>query len=145
MNERKDNGMGRVRVDFTVSNYYDVQQAKEGTRTADQVRRVPLRGVVDTGATRLVLPASVVTQLGLPSAGETKVRYADQRNATGPLVRDAWVELLGRAAMFSAIVEQDRTEALIGAIVLEELDLVVDCTTQTLHPRDPDRIVSEVE
>ena len=39
----------------------------------------------------------------------------------------------------------DRTDALVGAIVLEELDFVVDCITQTLHPRDPDRIVSEVE
>jgi clan AA aspartic protease len=145
MNERKDNGMGRVVVDFTVSNYYDVQQAKAGTRPEDQVRRMPLRGVVDTGATRLVLPASVVTQLGLPSAGETNVRFADQRNAKRPLVRDAWVELLGRSAVFSAIVEQGRTEALIGAIVLEELDLLVDCTSQTLRPRDPDIIVSEVE
>ena len=81
----------------------------------------------------------------MPSAGEVKVRYADQRGATRPLVRNAWVELLGRAADCSAIVEQDRTEALIGAIVLEELDFVVDCTTQTLHPRDPDRIVSEIE
>jgi predicted aspartyl protease len=145
MNERKDNGMGRVQVEFTVANYEDVLQAEAGTRARDQVRRVPLKGLVDTGATRLVLPASVVAQLGLSSAGEVKVRYADQRGATRPLVRNAWVELLGRAADFSAIVEQDRTEALIGAIVLEELDFVVDCTTQTLHPRDPDRIVSEIE
>lgn len=145
MNERKDNGMGRVQIDFTVSNYYDVQQVRAGALAPDKVRRVQLRGVVDTGATRLVLPATVAAQLGLPSDSEVKVRYADQRGATRPLVRDAWVELLGRAAVFSAIVEQDRTQALIGAIVLEELDFVVDCITQTLHPRDPDRIFAEIE
>ena len=145
MNGRKGTGLGRVQVDFTVSNYYDVQQAEAGALAADQVRRVQVKGLVDTGATRLVLPASVVAQLGLPSAGEVKVRYAHQRGATRPLVRNAWVELLGRAGDFSAVVEQDRTEALIGAIVLEELDFVVNCTTQTLQPRDPNQIISEIE
>ena len=53
--------------------------------------------------------------------------------------------LLGREGTFSAIVEPDRVDALVGAIVLEELDFVVDCTTQTLHPRDPNIILSEVE
>jgi hypothetical protein len=35
--------------------------------------------------------------------------------------------------------------ALIGAIVLEDLDLLVDCTKQKLYPRDPDFVVSEIE
>jgi hypothetical protein len=52
---------------------------------------------------------------------------------------------LGRDGVFSAIIEPDRKDALIGAIVLEELDLLVDCTTQTLRPRDPKEIVSEIE
>jgi predicted aspartyl protease len=145
MGEGRDNGMGRVAADLTVANYYDVQQVRAGVLAPDKVRQVQLQGVVDTGATRLVLPASVVAQLGLPPAGEVNVRYADRRTASRPLVRDAWVELLGRAAVFSAVVEQDRTEALIGAIVLEELDFVVDCTAQRLYPRDPDRIISELE
>jgi hypothetical protein len=42
-------------------------------------------------------------------------------------------------------VEPRRTTALIGAIVLEELDFIVDCARQTLRPRDPDGIVSEIE
>ena len=47
--------------------------------------------------------------------------------------------------MFSAVVEPDRDTALIGVIVLEELDLVVDCVTQTLQPRDPNRMLTEIE
>lgn len=47
--------------------------------------------------------------------------------------------------MFNAIVEPQRDSALIGAIVLEDLDLIVDCTTQQLVPRDPERIVSAIE
>jgi predicted aspartyl protease len=145
MNQQKDNSMGRVTVEFTVANYHDVLQAEAGALASEKVRRVALKGVVDTGSTRLVLPDTVVAKLGLPSAGQTKVRYAAQRGATRPLVRSAWVELQGRAADFDAIVEPSRTDALLGAIVLEALDFVVDCTTQTLHPRDPDGIVSEIE
>jgi hypothetical protein len=61
------------------------------------------------------------------------------------MVSNVWLSLEGRDGVFSAIVEPDRTTALIGAIVLEELDLMVDCATQSIHPRDPDRIISEVE
>jgi predicted aspartyl protease len=104
-----------------------------------------LLGVVDSGATRLVLPESVAIQLGLPDAGETRVRYADGRSVTRRVVRDASVQLLGRQGVFKAIVEPGRTDALIGAIVLEDLDFLVDCTKQALYPRDPDMIVSEVE
>ena len=47
--------------------------------------------------------------------------------------------------MFSAIVEPVRDSVLIGAIVMEELDFLVDCERQQLVPRDPEQIVSEIE
>ena len=145
MIQRKGGPMGRVSVELALANYQDMLLAEAGSLAPDKVRQVRLPGIVDTGATRLVLPEPVVTQLGVPAAGETKVRYAHQRSTNRPMVRDVWVQLQGRQAAFTAIVEPDRRDALVGAIVLEELDLVVDCTTQTLHPRDPDRIVSEIE
>jgi hypothetical protein len=51
----------------------------------------------------------------------------------------------GRRGTFRAILEPDRTDALIGAIVLAGLDLLVDCHIQSLHPRDPDQIIAEIE
>ena len=50
-----------------------------------------------------------------------------------------------RSGVFTAVVEPDRDSALIGAIVLDDLDLVVDCGRQTLAPRDPKQIISEIE
>jgi hypothetical protein len=38
-----------------------------------------------------------------------------------------------------------RKTALIGAIVLEQLDLLVDCTHQRLVPRDPRYQIVEIE
>jgi predicted aspartyl protease len=137
--------MGRITLEFSIANYTDVVLARQGGLAPDQVRRVTLNGVVDTGATRLVLPESAVNQLGLTPSGQTTVRYADRRSATRSLVKDVSVELLGRQGIFTAVVEPDRADALIGAIVMEDLDFLVDCATQTLQPRDPNVIVSEVE
>ena len=104
-----------------------------------------IRGVVDTGAARLVLPKSVVKQLGLPLADKVKVRYADHRTQTRDTVEFVQVEIQGRRGTFTAIVEPSRTEALIGAIVLEDLDYLADCKHQRLVPRDPRFIISEIE
>jgi predicted aspartyl protease len=137
--------MGRVTVDVALSNYWDVQRAKRGELPQDSVRTATVTGIVDTGAARLVLPKWVVDQLQFMEDGDTGVRYADNRTAKRSIVRDVWLELCGRGSDFSAIVEPDRQDALIGAIVLEELDLIVDCTRGELRPRDPDRIISEIE
>lgn len=137
--------MGRFSVELKLANSADVTLARLGLLPLERVRQATIRGVVDTGATRLVIPACVSEQLGAREVGETQVRYADNRTATRKLVDDIQVELEARQATFRAAVEPDRTSALIGAIVLEDLDLVVDCTTQTLRPRDPKQIISEIE
>ncbi len=128
-----------------MANSIDVALVRRGLLAPEDVRQMTIRGVVDTGATRLVIPASVAEQLGAREVAETRVRYADNRTVTRKLVDDVQVELLGRQGTFRAAVEPDRVSALIGAIVLEDLDFVVDCTTQTLHPRDPNQIISEIE
>jgi predicted aspartyl protease len=137
--------MGRFAVELKVSNNRDVHLAAHGALAPDKVRYAVLRGVVDSGAAKLVLPASTAEQLGVPTMGEATVRDADQRTSTRPVVEEVRLELLGRHGTFSAIVEPDRTTALIGTIVLEDLDFLVDCTKQQLTPRDPNRIVSEIE
>jgi predicted aspartyl protease len=137
--------MGRVAAELKLSNAGDREVADRGLMPADQVRTAVVTGIVDTGAAMLVLPEGVANQLGLRDNGQATVRYADHRTATRRIVEQLHLELLGRHGVFTAIVEPGRTTALIGAIVLEALDLLVDCRTQTLHPRDPDRIIAEIE
>lgn len=137
--------MGRFAVDVVIANFRDVALQPPEARLPDAVPRRSLSACVDTGAARLVLPEWVVAALDLQYDGEALVRYADQRRETRPVVRGVWLQLMGRDGIFKAIVEPKRTDALLGAIVLEELDLVVDCCTQTLHPREPDRIFAEIE
>src|SRR5438477_6534540 len=141
----KEQKMGRFSVEVELANDEDLVRAKDGRIPPDQVRRARIRGVVDSGATRLVIPASVAQQLGLETSGNTKVRYADGRSDQRSVVQRIRLGYGGRESVFTAIVEPARDSALIGAIVLEELDFVVDCTGQQLVPRDPKQIVSEVE
>ena len=47
--------------------------------------------------------------------------------------------------LFEVTLEAKRDTALIGAIVLEDLDFLVDCEKQRLVPRDPKFILSEAE
>jgi len=128
-----------------VANYRDILRLPPGEPVLENVKHIVVSGVVDSGAARLVLPKHVADQLQLPIDGETTVRYADHRQEKRARVSDVWIQLKGRHGVFSAVIEPARNEALIGAIVLEELDLLVDCTTQSLYPRDPDTIVTEIE
>lgn len=137
--------MGRVTVEIALANNRDKVLAEDEKLPFSEIRRTKVSGIVDSGAARLVLPPHVVQELGLPHGGETGVRYADQRTARRPIIHNVWLELCGRGSVFSAIVEPDRTDALVGAIVLEELDLIIDCTRNEVRPRDPDRIISEIE
>ncbi|HKI32793.1 MAG TPA: aspartyl protease family protein [Gemmataceae bacterium] len=143
--DQGESEMGRVTLEFTVSNYRDVVKSQEGTLALEKVRHFQLEGVVDTGATGLVLPTDVADRLGLSPVGEVTIHYGDRRSARRPLVDDARVDLLGRQGTFQAVSEPDRTTALIGAVVLETLDFLVDPLNQRLVPRDPAGITAEVE
>lgn len=137
--------MGRFSVELIIANNRDVITAGVGARIPDSVKHLTLSGIVDSGAARLVLPQRVVDALQLQDDGETTVRYADQRREKRRLVSNVWLQYSGRHGVFSAVVEPDRQDALVGAIVLEELDLLIDGGTQSLYPREPDTILTEIE
>ena len=137
--------MGRFAVEIELANNRDWLKAEDGELPQDKVRRVRIRGVVDTGASRLVIPKTVAEQLGLKVTGKVGVRYADGRRAVRSVVDNVHLSLLGRSSVFKATVEPKRDSVLIGAIVLEDLDFLVDPQQERLLPRDPKMIISEAE
>ena len=138
--------MGRVSVDLEVANNDDVALAERGAIPKNQVRRQTIRAIVDSGATKLVLPGKLVKELGLRRGNEkVTVRYADGRTAQRARAESVYVALLGRHGTFSAVVEPKRQTALLGAIVLEDLDLLVDCPNERVVPRDPRGQIHEIE
>jgi predicted aspartyl protease len=138
--------MGRFSVEFEVANNEDLVRARNGDIEPSAIRRMTISGVVDPGATRLVLPQAVVDELGLPvKTKKAKVKYTDGRGALRSEIGQVSVTIQGRDGIFTALVEPRRTTALIGAIVLEDLDFLVDPGKARLVPRDPKFVLNEIE
>ncbi len=137
--------MGRFAVEFEVAHLTDVTLGEAGVLAPDKVRRAKIQRIVDPGATGLVLPQSVAKALGLKKTGTVTVKYADRRTAVRSTTQGVQVDLLGRRSIFTASIEPRRQTALIGAVVLEFLDFLVDGTHHRLAPRDSKTIISEEE
>ena len=115
--------MGFVHVELTLSN----------PRTGE----APLHAtaLVDTGALHLCLPESMARQMNLPFERFRRVTYADGRSMEAPYVGPVKVEIGDRECYVGAMVLGD--EVLLGAIPMEDMDLLVDPARRQVIPRDP--------
>ena len=95
---------------------------------------IELPAKVDAGATLLVLPQSTADELGLPVIRTQTVKYANEERADRQVVYGVELEICGRKGVFEAIVEPRKTYALLGAVVMETLDLIVDPRGYRIYP-----------
>ncbi len=102
---------------------------------------------VDTGATMLVLPGWLQEQLQFPVIRRQLVRYANEETAEREVVYGVEVTVCGRTGVFEAVIEPAKRYGLLGAIVLEALDLIADTRSQRLYvnPRSPNLPMAEIE
>jgi len=67
--------VGRVLTEAKIENLKDLWDAERGLRSADQARSVTVTdALVDTGATLLSLPTSLINRLGLAKVSSKRVR-----------------------------------------------------------------------
>jgi predicted aspartyl protease len=118
-------------VPMTLTNNSDLQQAERGWMSRDRVRRVTAPGLLDTGASGLILPADLVRRLGLPSRGMRKVRYADGRIVHVPWVSGVRIEVLGRETTCDAMVHAAGTTPLIGKSTMDAMGLTWEAAAGT--------------
>ncbi len=129
--------MGRVLVEARVENLEDLFDVRNGRKTPDQVRSVTIPdALVDTGASTLALPASLIRQLGLRKAYEKQARTATG-TATVSVYDVARLTIQGRECNVDVLEVPDGNPVLIGQIPLEFMDFVVDLSGQKLigNPR----------
>lgn len=127
--------MGEIVVDVELENVLDRGLAEKGFLQEAEVRRATVSAVADTGAVMLALPEELVERLGVEVVGSGPVAYADGRRGELPIAGPLTVHIGDRWTFARCIVTPPGTEALIGQIIMEELDLVADCRNQTLGPR----------
>ena len=71
--------MGQVHVQVILTNAREAVLARLGHLPPQQVHHYTTEALIDTGATRSVLPPFVADQLGLVRLGRTVAQYADGR------------------------------------------------------------------
>ena len=133
--------MGEIVVDIELENVVDRGRAKEGELPEADIRRAAIPAVADTGAIMLALPEDVVSRLGLDLESSITATYADGRQGELPVAGPLLVRIGDRSMPANCIVLPQGTDALVGQLIMEGLDLVADCVARTLHPRpeSPDR------
>jgi clan AA aspartic protease len=132
--------MGKVMNIIKLTSYDDLVLVEAGHLAEGGVRSVEVEGLVDTGATTLVIPEELQHKLGLKERERRKVRYANGQVAEIAQVSGLVLEILGRRMHIDALVQPDLAQPLIGQIVLEALDLIVDPKSRDLlvNPASPD-------
>ncbi|MFQ6063703.1 MAG: retroviral-like aspartic protease family protein [Methanosarcinales archaeon] len=139
--------MGKVIVKTKIKSYEDEVRARLGLITSDQIRQVEIDALVDTGATMLVLPRTVVDRLGLPTIRKVYATYANGQKEKKDVAGGLIIEIDNRFMTTDCVIEEgDKVKPLIGQIVLEGLDLNIDTKKQKLVPRpeSPDLPMMEI-
>lgn len=133
--------MGEIVVDVGLENMQDRGLANAGYLQEAAVRRATVKAVADTGAVMLALPEDVVEALGVEVVGNVACSYADGRQGERPVAGPLTVRIGDRWMPVNCVVVPTGADALVGQVVMEQLDLVADCVTRTLGPRpeSPDR------
>ena len=93
---------------------------------------VELNALVDTGALMLCIPQAVAHQLSLEELDMRPVTIADGSSHQVPYVGPIRVDFENRFCFVGALVIGDET--LLGAVPMEDMDLVVHPATQKLMP-----------
>jgi clan AA aspartic protease len=102
-----------------------------------ELRPVDTRALADTGALHLCIPEHVSIQLRLEQLQEREVTTADGSKHLCPYVGPIEVRFGERACFTGALVLGD--EVLLGAVPMEDMDLVVSPATRTVtvNPDSP--------
>ncbi|MCU0698028.1 MAG: clan AA aspartic protease [Myxococcaceae bacterium] len=118
--------MGYVKAELSLSN-----------PTRPELAAMKVSALADTGALMLVIPEHVRLQLGLEQAETREVTTADGTKHLVPYVGPVRVAFENRQCFVGALVLGD--EVLLGAVPMEDLDLVVVPSQHrlTVNPASP--------
>ena len=134
--------MGLVYAEIELLNSRDVDNFEEGSLSEPQIRRMNIRMNVDSGAIMLAINENIRTQLGLRVVDTRPCLLVNGTYVERPIVRNVMVRFVNRECVVSALVLPGDTEPLLGAIPMEEMDVLISPRQQQLivnpqHPNEP--------
>lgn len=123
--------MGKITEKVLIINFGDILMISKGMLKEDAIGTEEVEAVVDTGAAFLCLPPDVIEKLGLMYSHSRRIITANGE-VSRRIFSGANIIIQGRETEMS-VMENDRTtSALIGYLVLEDLDLVSNTKSHKL-------------
>jgi len=123
--------MGLVHAEITLKNAGDVINVRRGFIKEPEIRQTVIQAVVDTGAMTLVINEQLRQELGLGVVGSRVATLANNVKETVKVAETVEVHWRNRSMTCQPwVVGAGRT--LLGAIPLENMDLIVDPSAQEL-------------
>jgi clan AA aspartic protease len=127
--------MGLVYADIELINGEDLSYARKYIIGEDEIKRMPIRALVDTGAYMLCINEEIQAQLQFPVAERRKGQLVDGQVMEYDVVSHVELRFKNRRTMCNAMVLPGDNEVLLGAIPLEDMDVLI-------HPQRQELIVN---
>ena len=131
--------MGLVYADIELINADDIAMVRRNKMDKDEIKRMNISMLVDSGAYMMAINETIQEQLQLPFIEKRKSVLADgsivEHDVVGPIV----VKFKNRQAVCNSVVLSGDNEPLLGAIPMEEMDVLIHPARQELivHPDHP--------
>ena len=127
--------MGLVYAEIKLINSDDIALNRRGYLKKEEIREMQVTAMVDNGATMLAINENIKNQLGLVAIYKQSAQLADGTFLDLEVVGPVEVRFENRISTCNAMVLPGDSEILLGAIPMEEMDVLI-------HPKENRLIVN---
>ena len=113
--------MGLIYADIELISGGDIVMARKGYIDTDEIKRLHVNILVDTGSYRLVINENIQQLLQLPVTEKKKAQLANGDSIWCDVVAPIEIRFRNRRSTTSALVLPEDTEPLLGAIPMEDM------------------------
>lgn len=118
--------MRMVYADIELINGLDLAKSQAGELNEEQIRRMPVRILADSGCGTLAINDNIRRQLGLRTREKRVMRMADDSVVTLEVVGPVEIRFENRRSNLDAVVLPGDAEPLLGAIPMQDMDVLID-------------------
>jgi hypothetical protein len=132
--------MGLVYANLTLFNASDLYLKNEGKILENEIRHTQVTMLVDSGAYMMAVNEETKEKLGLQIVRKQKFELGNGEVEEFDIVGYIEVHFENRTAVCNAILLKGNTEMLLGAIPMEEMDVIIHPSKNKLivNPEHPD-------
>jgi clan AA aspartic protease len=134
--------MGIVKAEIEIINSSDTALFEASVIKEDKIRRITILAIVDTGAAMMAISETIKNRLGLKVRGIRTSLLADGTPRDLEIVGPVEIRFKDRSSITNALVLPGDQEVLLGAIPMEEMDVLIHPNKEELifnpaHPNGP--------